>query len=297
METLARQLKTFGDPTRLRILRLLSHESLNVGELTGVLGIAQPSVSKQLGELKRAGLVSEARHNGYVFYRLEGEGGPIWQAVAHELQDGEDQGGDLARLADAVRRRHERGGGSGRLLEPGRSWPAWARALGWLIPRQRVVDLGCGDGALTAEIARWARQVVAVDHDGELLGRARERIRREKIRHVQFKKENLEALSLADDTFDLAILSQALHYFPDPAGPLAEAHRILASGGRLLLLDLAPHGEEWVKEKLGHQHLGFRVSELSRKVRKAGFREIRSDEMPKGPGQPFRILILTGVKP
>ncbi len=64
-----------------------------------------------------------------------------------------------------------------------------------------------------------------------------------------------------------------------------------------MLLDLAPHGEEWVREKLGHQHLGFRISELSRKVRKAGFREIRSDEMPKGPGQPFRILILTGVKP
>ena len=129
MENLAQSLKILADPTRLRILRLLGTEALSVGELTTILGSAQSSVSKQLGALRRAGLVQEEREGTYAFYRLEGNGDPVWPTVAGELNRQEDQDGDLARLAEVVRRRADRGSRSGRLLEPGRSWPAWARAL------------------------------------------------------------------------------------------------------------------------------------------------------------------------
>ena len=54
--TLAGALKALSDPLRLRILGLLGEEELSVGELTGILGMAQSRVSNHLSLLKRAGV-------------------------------------------------------------------------------------------------------------------------------------------------------------------------------------------------------------------------------------------------
>ena len=296
MENLAQSLKILADPTRLRILRLLGTEALSVGELTTILGSAQSSVSKQLGALRRAGLVQEEREGTYAFYRLEGNGDPVWPTVAGELNRQDDQDGDLARLAEVVRRRADRGSRSGRLLEPGRSWPAWARALGHLLPPLRVADLGCGDGALTAEIARWASSVVAVDRDAERLAAARRRLRREGRRKVRFLCEDFTDLSLPAGSVDLVIISQALHYTQDTEAALLAARRLLVAGGRLLLLDLAPHQEAWVAPKLGHAHQGFTSEDLTRRLRQSGFTRITSEDLPREPGDPFQVLVLTAVK-
>ncbi len=296
MKTLATTLKTLGDPTRLRLMRLLAAEALSVGELTTILGLAQPTVSKKLAELKRAGLVAEERNGAYSFHRAAGAAHPVWQAVAAELGRDGDREGDLSRLAEVVRRRVDRGGSRGEVLEPGRSWPAWARALGWLIPPLSVADLGCGDGALTAEIARWAGKVIAVDRDRARLAAARRRLRREGFSNVSFRCEAVEDLGLAGGSVEVAVLSQALHAFPDPDVPLRQAYRILKAGGRLLLLDLGPHEEVWVREKLGHVHLGFRRDEILARVERIGFEQVVAEELRKGPGEPFRILLVTGVR-
>jgi len=296
MEQLARSLKVLADPTRLRILRLLKAYALSVGEITAILGAAQSTISKQLGALRRAGLVAEERDGTFAFYRLVSNGDPIWPTVAGELAQVKDEEGDLARLAEVVRRRIERGSRPGGFLEPGRSWPAWARALGHLLPPLRVADLGCGDGALTAEIARWARSVVAVDRDAARLNLARKRLARQGGRKVRFLCEDFTRLSLKRASVDLAILSQALHHTGDPLAALREAGRILAPGGRLLLLDLAPHREDWVRDKLGHIHLGFKSEKLRAWLRRAGFIRIGCEDLPRGPGDPFRILVVTALK-
>jgi len=296
MENLAKSLKVLADPTRLRILRLLAAEALSVGEITAILGAAQSTISKQLGALRRAGLVAEERDGTFAFYRLTNNGDPVWPAVATELANVEDDEGDLARLAEVMRRRVERGSRPGGILEPGRSWPAWARALGHLLPPLRVADLGCGDGALTAEIARWARSVVAVDRDAARLTQARKRLGNQGRRHVRFLSEDFTNLSLKNSSVDLAVLSQALHHTDDPQAALSEAGRILVPGGRLLLLDLAPHREDWVRDKLGHVHLGFKPEELRACLRRAGFIRIMFEDLPRGPGDPFRILVATALK-
>lgn len=296
MEALAQSLKVLADPTRLRILRLLKAEALSVGEITAILGAAQSTVSKQLAALRRAGLVGEERDGTFAFYRLTGNGDPVWPAVATELANVEDDEGDLARLAEVMRRRVERGSRPGGILEPGRSWPAWARALGHLLPPLRVADLGCGDGALTAEIARWARSVVAVDRDAARLTQARKRLGSQGLGHVRFLCEDFTNLSLKSASVDLAVLSQALHHTDDPLAALRQAGRILVPGGRLLLLDLAPHREDWVRDKLGHVHLGFKPEELRACLRRAGFIRIAFEDLPRGPGDPFRILVVTALK-
>src|SRR6185436_8078623 len=171
--------RLLGDDARLRILRLLDAERLNVGELTGILGIAQSGVSRHLGMLKDAGLVTEQREGLYTWYRLSaalagGENGfgPLWPLLRAQFQEltqtGEGRADD-ARLEEVRRLRKENfeqhGGADARerQLVPGRSWAAWARALGHLLPPLRVADLGCGDGYLTIEASRWASRVIAVD--------------------------------------------------------------------------------------------------------------------------------------
>jgi ArsR family transcriptional regulator len=62
--------RLLGDEARLRLLRVLATERLNVTELTGVLGLAQSGVSRHLGLLKEAELVEEEKDGGFSYYRL-----------------------------------------------------------------------------------------------------------------------------------------------------------------------------------------------------------------------------------
>ena len=138
--------------------------------------------------------------------------------------------------------------------------------------------------------------MVAVDRDPARLDSARKRLRREGRRHVRFLCEDFTSLSLPTASVDLAILSQALHHTDDPLAALRQASKILVTGGRLLLLDLAPHREDWVRDKLGHVHLGFKPDDLRASLRRAGFIRIGFEDLPRGPGDPFRILVVTALK-
>jgi ArsR family transcriptional regulator len=125
-----------------------------------------------------------------------------------------------------------------------------------------VVDIGCGEGYLTIEVARWARRVLAIDRSASVLARAKALAARRRASNITFKRGDLERLPLDDATVDVAVLSQALHHAADPARAAAEAVRVLRPGGRLLVLDLRAHEEAWVREKLGDRHLGFTEDQL-----------------------------------
>ncbi len=305
--------RLLGDDARLRVLRLLDAERLNVSELTGILGIAQSGVSRHLGLLKEAGLVVEDRDGGYCYYRIappvrEGLNGfgPVWPLLQAQFElAGAAAGGraDDARLEEVRRLRKENfDAHSGpdsreRQLVPGRSWAAWSRALGHLLPAIRVADLGCGEGYLTIEASRWASQVIAVDRSKAVLDRARDLATRRKVSNVVWKKGELEKLPLGDGVVDLALLSQALHHAKDPARAIAEAARVLAPGGRVLLLDLREHRETWVKERLGDRWTGFSEETLRRLLTAGGFEQIKVTVGARRTGDPFTVLIASGVKP
>src|SRR5262249_25273242 len=151
-----------------------------------------------------------------------------------------------------------------RQLVPGRSWAAWSRALGLLLPPLKVADLGCGEGYLTIEAARWASRVIAVDRSTAGLQRAKALARRRRVTNAIWKKGELDRLPMHDAAVDVAMLAQALHHAHEPARAVAEAARVTAPGGRVLLLDLRTHQEEWVRSKLGDRRLGFEDEELRR---------------------------------
>lgn len=305
--------RLLGDAVRLRILRLLAEERLNVTELTAILGMAQSGVSRHLGLLKDAALIVEDREAGFTYYRIPmalrdrvDAFGPLWallEAQFETLASTVNGRADAARLEEVRRVRkenfeaHASPDTNERQLVPGRSWAAWARALGHLLPPLRVADLGCGEGYLTVETSRWASRVVAVDRSIDVLKRARSLASRRKVRNVTWKRGALEKLPLRDGSVDVALFSQALHHAEEPARALREAVRILVPGGRVLILDLREHGQAWVRDRLGDRAMGFSDAALAALLADAGLRDVKLSIGARKAGDPFTVLIASGRKP
>jgi len=305
--------RLLGDDARLRLLRLVALERLNVTELTGILGIAQSGVSRHLGLLKDGGLVSEEREAGYTYYAIapairEAVNGhaPLWMLLEHQFElaaQSETGRADNARLEEIRRLRkenfdaHSGPDTKARQLVPGRSWAAWARALGLLLPPVVVADLGCGEGYLTIETSRWASRVIAVDRSPDVLKRARDLAARRRVSNIVWKRGTLEKLPIRDEAVDVALLSQALHHADDPAQVMREAVRILAPGGRVLILDLREHTEAWVRDRLGDRWLGFSPARLKAILADAGVTDVKVSVGARRSGDPFTVLIASGTKP
>ncbi len=302
-------LRLLGDDARLRLLRALSREALNVSELTAVLGLAQSGVSRHLRLLRDAALVAEERTGGFAWYRLAPDAtladsprAPLWAWLRSEFAKPTPAArADDARLEEVRRLRKEsfrEHGGSDdrRQLVPGRSWMAWSRALGLLLPALEVADLGCGEGYLTIEAARWASRVTAVDRSAAVLTRAQAMAARRKIPNIVWKRGELEKLPIADASVDVALFSQALHHVTEPAAALAEARRVLRPSGRVLVLDLREHDEAWVRGKLGDRWLGFSDERLRALIAGAGFAGVTVRVGARRQADPFTVLIAAGTK-
>lgn len=302
-------MRLLGDEARLRLLRVLAKEALNVTELTAVMGLAQSGVSRHLGLLKDADLVSEERSGNFTWYHLSpdvsSEQGLFanlwpWLSATFDMLSPATKADD-ARLEEVRRLRRENfnqhsAGSERSQLVPGRSWAAWSRALGLLLPAVDVADLGCGEGYLTIEASLWAKQVIAIDRSADVLARAKAMAGRRKATNIVWKKGELEKVPLKDESVDIAIASQALHHAKDPALALSEAWRILRPGGRLLVLDLRRHEETWVQDTLGDQWLGFTPEDLTSLISTAGFTDVTVRVGTRRTGDPFAVLIATGTK-
>ena len=305
--------RLLADDVRIRLLRLVSSERLNVSELTAVLGIAQSGVSRHLGLLKDAGLVSEEKDGGYTYFRIADalrrgrDGfGPLWPLLESQfkaLRQAAVGREDDTRLQEILRLRKENfdahAGPDGRRspqLVPGKSWAAWARALGHLLPPLEVADIGCGEGYLSIETARWAKHVIAVDRSADVLARAKELAARRRVRNIRWKRGEIERVPLPDESVDLALLSQALHHAVEPQQALLEAARIVRPGGRVLVLDLRAHQERWVAARLGDKWLGFDDEELKTMMGRAGLADVKLTVGSRKTGDPFTVLVASGTR-
>jgi ubiquinone/menaquinone biosynthesis C-methylase UbiE/DNA-binding transcriptional ArsR family regulator len=296
MEQISESFRALGDPTRLRILRLIGSAALNVSELVSLVGVAQSSVSHHLAKLKGLELIREDRQNGFTYYSLAlGPQDPRWPLI-RVAQEADDDHGDRSRLEDLLSRREDPQTLNERLLEPGQSALMWSRALATLLPPLDVADFGCGTGQLTVEMARWARKVTAIDKNPLSLDRARQRLAREELSNVTFLEADLEDLPLPDAKKGAVFLSQSLHFVNDPEAVLREAARILEPSGRVAVLELMPHREDWVKDRLGHVHLGFEPEQLIVALRQAGFTKVQVSPFGRDGTSAFKVFLLTGVR-
>ena len=147
-------------------------------------------------------------------------------------------------------------------------------------------------------LSEVAKSVTAVDISPEMLAQLRARAAKQGITNIETVEGEIEDLPLPDASFDVVVLSQALHHAVHPARALAEARRILVPGGRLLVIDLLAHTEEWVRDQLQHVHLGFTEPALGDMLAEVGFERTLIRRAARDPQPPhFMTLVATGIAP
>jgi len=301
-----RLLKALGDENRIRILSLLAQDELSGTDLMEILNMGQSRVSTHLALLKEVGLVQDRRAGRRSFYSIApGPAAGFLEQVQAEIRSAPEFAADSAGL-EALRERRkvekrayfDRVAASfGDELLPGRTWEGLARAILQLAPRARYADLGIGDGLLTLMLAEVAAQVTAVDLSTEMLSQLESRAKAKGIDNIELVEGDIEDLPLPDESHDVVVASQALHHAVAPEKCLAEARRILVPGGRLLVIELLAHTEEWVRDKLQHVHLGFTEQGLAGLLEEAGFERVRVTRAARDPQPPhFMTLVATGAK-
>jgi ArsR family transcriptional regulator len=283
-EQMVEVLRAAGEPTRLRILALLAREELAVMELSRILDQSQPRVSRHLKLLAAAGLIERFPDGAWVFYRLAGHGAArqvLDQALL--LIDPADPA--PARDADRLKviREERSTTAAAYFAENAARWDqlrslyvsetdveaAIVEAAG---PGRfrRLIDLGTGSGRMLTLLGGRADSTVGIDLSQQMLNIARRRTAEAGVDGCELRHGDIFATRLADASADLVVVHQVLHYLSDPAAAVAEAARLVAPGGRLLIIDFAPHGLEYLREAHQHRRLGFSDAEMGRWLADAG---------------------------
>jgi len=289
----------FGDATRCRILLILEAQELTVSEICAVLQLPQSTVSRHLKTLADADRLTSRRDGTSRYYSMAVDPhaeepraqSQIWRLIRPELAAGPSPVEDARRLERVLHRRSEKSqqffattaNEWDRLRDDLFGEDFYFRALIGLLPSSWIIgDLGCGTGAVIRAIAPHVARVIGVDGSEEMLDAARARLTT--TTNVELRRGPLEALPLDDGTLDAATLMLVLHHLPSPAAALAEAHRVLAMNGRLLIVDMAPHDREEYRQQMGHVWLGFSEEQMRRLLAQAGFDRVTYHQLPPATG-------------
>ena len=297
-------LTALSDATRSRMLLLLEHHELTVSELCTVLQLPQSTVSRHLKTLSDAEWVSSRRDGTSRYYTLalDARTAPtrrLWAVLRDQVGSSVGADQDARRLKGVLARRQTKSeeffassaGQWDRLRQDFFGPRSLLHALPALFDSRWVVgDLGCGTGQTSEAVAPFVASVVAVDRSGEMLQAAKRRLRDQP--NVDIRRGELEALPIADEELDVAIMMLVLHHVPDPLAALRETSRALRPGGRLLVCDMLPHDREEYKQQMGHIWLGFSEEQLRRLLTANGFAAPRVIQMPADPADKRAALFV-----
>lgn len=304
-------LRAAGEPTRLRILALLAAEELSVLELCRILDQSQPRVSRHLKLLAEAGLVQRFPDGAWVFYRLTGvgparllvdsvldltdEADPVLrrdgdQLAAVKAERTNEAAAYFARNAarwDEIRSLYA----SETQVEAAINRAAGQGAIG------RLVDLGAGTGRMLTLLGERAERAIGLDLSQQMLNIARVNVSEAGLATCELRHGDIFATGLPTASADLVTVHQVLHYLGDPVAAINEAARLVAPGGRLLIIDFAPHSLEFLRSQHQHRRLGFSDAEILRWLEAAGLEGRLSETLPSADGQGLTIKIWTGMRP
>lgn len=290
-------LKSAGEPTRLRILALLGEAELTVSDLTEILRQSQPRLSRHLRLLTEAGLVDRFREGSWAFFRLGERGGTAELARtligrlktddAIVLRDRERLAAVRANRAAAAQsyfRRHAAQWDRIRRLHVADAAVESAiRAALADKPIRSLLDLGTGTGRMLELFGPDIERGLGLDLSLDMLALARARLDRAGLKHCSVRHGDIYDLALPRDSFDVVIIHQVLHFLDDSARAIAEAARVLRPGGRLLVVDFAPHDLEFLREEHAHRRLGFAAETVTQWLEAAGLDVLRQETLPPGP--------------
>jgi ubiquinone/menaquinone biosynthesis C-methylase UbiE/DNA-binding transcriptional ArsR family regulator len=290
-------LKAAGETTRLRILALLAETELTVSDLIAILRQSQPRLSRHLRLLAEAGLVERFREGSWAFFRLSehGSAADIARTLIARLDAGDPTiARDRERLA-AVRatrtaaaqnyfRRHAADWDRIRKLHVAdAAVEAAVQAAFADRPIRALLDVGTGTGRMLELFGSAIERGVGVDLSRDMLALARERLDRAGLKHCSVRHGDIYDLPLPADSFDAVIIHQVLHFLDDSARAIREAARMLRPGGRLLVVDFAPHDLEFLREQHAHRRLGFTAETVAQWLQAAGLELAGQQTLPPGP--------------
>ena len=295
MDKLLTIFRGLADPSRVRILLLVRRMELSVGELAAILGQSQPRVSRHIRILADAGLVRRAKEGAWVFVRL-GEAAisePMLAAIDALAPDvgAADQAmlaavrAERAATADAWFASHAADWDRQRSVHIAESAIEAAIVTALLGQGQGVdlgvlVDVGTGTGRMIELLGRHARVALGIDRSPEMLRLARGRIEASGLPHAQVRHGDMYALPNGDGSVDTVVLHQVLHFADDPSAVIAETARVLAPGGRLLVVDFMPHGREELRTQQRHVRLGFGDGQVLDWMHDAGLNGVVAAQLP-----------------
>jgi len=303
LDTAVQTLKAAGDPTRARLLALLSGGEATVGELQRILGQSQPRVSRHLRLLDEAGLVKKFRDGQWIYYRLASE--PVMRDFALKVMqlagaDDATLATDSTALAD-VKRQRERdalSAVSGTALPFGTYSTArpeasqLAEALDELIADENlgdVLNVGSGAGSLLCQLGRRAKRIVGVDFSKRMRLLARSRVHQSGISNCTVRNGELGKLPFDDHSFDVVVLDEVLGAVTDRMVGLREANRVLRPGGRLIIADrLQP-----VARQLTTSNGALIENQLTAELSELGYRVVTRNWLP---GRALEYALLLAVR-
>jgi ubiquinone/menaquinone biosynthesis C-methylase UbiE/DNA-binding transcriptional ArsR family regulator len=298
-------LRTAGEETRLRILALLCAGELTVSDLTEILGQSQPRISRHLKVMVETGLVARHREGSWVFYRLA-EGtheAELTRLIVGSL-DPSDRvtGADRERFATV---RAQRSAAAQAFFA--KLAPQWDRLRSLHVSEKsvesaivevlgdkslgNVLDLGTGTGQILKLLAPRAQRAVGVDASHAMLSVARANMQAAGFGNIELRQGDIYALSLPRNAFDLVVIHQVLHYLDDPQRAVAEAARLVAPAGRLMVIDFAAHQVEQLRETAGHRRLGFTHEQIASWMQAADLEAKWARDLTPPDGDPGKLTV------
>lgn len=308
MSATLKSLRALSDPTRLRIVALLERDELSVAELQEITRLGQSRISTHLGLLQDSDLLQSRREGKRAFYKLKENAGAtegeFIQLAIRGAQELPEHTSDQINLKRVLARRREQAqvyfnqiaGRFDRVYGPGRSWQAFGHLLLRVLPPLVVADLGAGEGLLSELLARRAKKVIAVDNSEKIVAFGKAKAKKNGLKNLEFRQGDLQNPPVEPESVDLVILSQALHHAENPAEAIAAAHRILKSGGQVMILDLLKHNVENAREIYGDRWFGFAESDLHHWLEQAGFKKIEISVVAREEQPPHFQTILAGAE-
>jgi ubiquinone/menaquinone biosynthesis C-methylase UbiE/DNA-binding transcriptional ArsR family regulator len=308
MSATLKSLRALSDPTRLRIVALLERDELSVAELQEITRLGQSRISTHLGLLQDSELVQSRREGKRAFYKLNESAGAtereFIELAIRGAKELAENAGDQINLKRVLARRREQAqvyfnqiaGRFDRVYGPGRSWQAFGHLLLRVLPPVVVADLGAGEGLLSELLARRAKKVIAVDNSEKIVEFGKAKAKKNGLKNLEFRQGDLQNPPIEPDSVDLVILSQALHHAEVPAEAIAAAHKILKSGGQIMILDLLKHNVENAREVYGDRWFGFAESDLHHWLENAGFKKIEISVVAREEQPPHFQTILAGAE-
>jgi ubiquinone/menaquinone biosynthesis C-methylase UbiE len=308
LETLLQAMRAVAEPTRLRLLALCSQSELTVTELTQILGQSQPRVSRHLKLLVEAGVLDRFREGTWAFYRLSDiePCAALARMIVEQIpNDDETRRLDLERLDGVKAARAEVAATYFR-----QNAARWDEVRGYYVEDREIekallrvmpaanlrdlLDIGTGTGRILELYGAAANRAVGIDLSREMLAVARANLESAGHANCQIRQGDMYQLPLPSESFSAAIIHMVLHYADSPGAVIAEAARVLRDGGRLVLVDFAPHREESLRTDHAHRRLGFSDSEIDRWCRRAN---LVPDSPIHLPGDPLTVTLWSAAKP